>query len=239
MKQIEQTITTVEIAEMMEARHSDILSKLEGNSKSKGIIAIMGERKIPSADYFQESTYQDAQNKPRKCYKVTKLGCDFLANKFTGEKGILFTAKYVKKFREMEEVITRPSSALDKIGELLSQGIIEVNEKVETVDKKLEDFKNDLPMLAVDCDAITKSVKRKGTSCLGGYGSNAYKNKSLRTKVYTDIHREIRRQFGVDTYKEIKRSEMDKVLKIVANYTLPLVLVTEVTNSNSQLNLAV
>ena len=36
------------------------------------------------------------------CYEVTKIGCDFLANKFTGEKGILFTAKYVKRFNEME-----------------------------------------------------------------------------------------------------------------------------------------
>ena len=97
-----QTITTLEIAEMMEIRHSDILAKLEGNDKIKGIIPILTERKISSSDYFIPSTYHDSSGKENKCYKVTKLGCDFLANKFTGEKGILFTARYVKRFDEME-----------------------------------------------------------------------------------------------------------------------------------------
>ena len=56
------------------------------------------------ANYFIESTYNDRGRKLR-CYECTKLGCDMLANKMTGEKGILFTAKYVKKFSEMEKVL--------------------------------------------------------------------------------------------------------------------------------------
>ncbi|MCM1217200.1 MAG: phage regulatory protein/antirepressor Ant [Lachnospiraceae bacterium] len=101
----QKTITTLEIAEMMEMRHSDILAKLEGSEKSKGIIPILSERNFPLADYFQESIYLDTQGKPRKCYNVTKIGCDFLANKFTGEKGIVFTALYVKRFNEMERIL--------------------------------------------------------------------------------------------------------------------------------------
>ena len=53
--------------------------------------------------YFIKSSYVDAKGEERPCYLVTKLGCDFLANKFTGEKGVLFTAKYVKRFDEMEQ----------------------------------------------------------------------------------------------------------------------------------------
>ena len=106
-----QTITTLEIAEMMEVEHGEILKKLEGTTKPDGsvkqvgIIPVLSEGDFPVADYFQESTYLDAQGKPRKCYNVTRLGCDFLANKFTGEKGILFTARYVKRFHDMEDVI--------------------------------------------------------------------------------------------------------------------------------------
>ena len=87
---------------MMETEHSKLLRKLEGDGTRKGIIPILSEAHLGVADYFKESTYQDAQGKPRKCYNVTRLGCDFLANKFTGEKGVLFTAKYVKRFNEME-----------------------------------------------------------------------------------------------------------------------------------------
>lgn len=54
-----------------------------------------------------------------KCYLVTKLGCDFLANKFTGEKGVIFTAKYVKCFHEMEDTLEKAEHA--QIQELAKQ----------------------------------------------------------------------------------------------------------------------
>lgn len=102
------TITTVEIAEMMEVEHKEILKKLEGTRKPDGsvkqigIIPVLTRGNFPLSDYFALSTYKDSSGKENKCYNVTRLGCDFLANKFTGEKGILFTAKYVKRFNEME-----------------------------------------------------------------------------------------------------------------------------------------
>ena len=102
------TITTLEIAEMMELEHWQILRKLEGtknqdgSTKQVGIIQILTTNKIVVSDYFIPSTYKDASGKENKCYKVTKMGCDFLANKFNGEKGIIFTARYVKRFDEME-----------------------------------------------------------------------------------------------------------------------------------------
>ena len=93
---IEQTITTLEIAEMMGVQHWEIIRKLEGRTGRKGYIEILNDNHLVVVDYFQESNYIDAKGEPRKCYKVTKMGCDFLANKFTGEKGVIFTAKYVK-----------------------------------------------------------------------------------------------------------------------------------------------
>lgn len=99
------TITTLEVAEMMEVPHSDLLKKLEGRKDRKGYIQILGEGQMSVTDYFVKSTYMTAQNKEMPCYEVTKLGCDFLANKSTGEKGVLFTARYVKRFYEMENQI--------------------------------------------------------------------------------------------------------------------------------------
>lgn len=101
------TITTMEAAEMMEVSHSDILRKLDGRKDRKGYIQIMTESQMAVSDYFIPSTYRDASGKENKCYEVTKLGCDFLANKSTGEKGILFTARYVKRFYEMEHQISQ------------------------------------------------------------------------------------------------------------------------------------
>lgn len=104
-----QTITTLEIAEMMEIEHYKVLRKLDGREENgkhiKGYVEILTDSQMGASDYFYPSTYKDASGKKNRCYNVTKLGCDFLANKFTGEKGILFTARYVKRFDEMENQI--------------------------------------------------------------------------------------------------------------------------------------
>ena len=99
------TLTSLEVAEMMGMKHYQILEKLEGTKKSKGIIKTLNDHKIMVVDYFIKTTYRDTKGETRPCYLLTKMGCEFLANKFTGEKGILFTAKYVKKFNEMEQNI--------------------------------------------------------------------------------------------------------------------------------------
>lgn len=58
----------------------------------------MTKRKIPVSDYFIPSTYKDGSGKENKCYLFTKMVCEFIANKFTVGKVILFTVKYTKKF---------------------------------------------------------------------------------------------------------------------------------------------
>lgn len=84
-----QTITTLEIAKMMDMEHSKLLRKLDGGSDRKGYVEILGEAHLGVTDYFIKSTYITDQNKEMPYYKVTKLGCDFLTNKFTGEKRII------------------------------------------------------------------------------------------------------------------------------------------------------
>ena len=126
------TITTLEIAEMMEVPHSDILKKLEGRKDRKGYIQILGEGQMSVTDYFIKSSYVTTQNKEMPCYEVTKLGCDFLANKFNGEKGVLFTARYVKRFYEMEHKF------IEKNYETKATSLGEVASYTKEMDRRME-----------------------------------------------------------------------------------------------------
>lgn len=99
-----QTIPSYEVAEMMDRRHSRVLEMIEGKGKLIGIKDVLRKHNFVFSDYFIESTYKvEENNKSYKYYECTKMGCELLANKMTGEKGILFTAKYVKRFNEMEK----------------------------------------------------------------------------------------------------------------------------------------
>lgn len=113
----DQTITTMEIAEMMNVAHWQVLRKLDGRESKgkhiKGYVDILNDNQMVVSDFFVPATYLSEQNKEMPCYKVTKLGCEFLANKFTGEKGVLFTAKYIKRFHEMEDMIRGNARAVE------------------------------------------------------------------------------------------------------------------------------
>ena len=118
-------------------------------------------------------------------------------------------------------------------------GNVEINQKVDNLGKKIEQLEYDLPILGIEIDKITTAVKKKGVQCLGGKNSNAYQDKSLRGKVYNDIYRELKRQFGVSTYKAIKRSQCEKAIDIIDAYELPYVLLEQVQDSNAQMKMEV
>lgn len=95
----QKTIDSREVAEMIDKRHSDLLESIDGFAE-----ILRGQNgKFRSDDYFIESTYQAGTGKPYKCYLLTRKGCDMVANKLTGEKGVLFSAAYINKFHEMEQ----------------------------------------------------------------------------------------------------------------------------------------
>ena len=89
-----QRISSREVAEMMEySRHGDLLDKIDK------INEVFENGKIRSQDYWIESTYKvEGNNKSYKEYLVSKKGCEFIANKSTGEKGIIFTHRYMERF---------------------------------------------------------------------------------------------------------------------------------------------
>ncbi|MNP18477.1 Phage regulatory protein Rha [compost metagenome] len=138
------TISSLDVAEMMEIKHYQLLEKLEGTKTVKGIIPTMTDHKIVVSEYFIESSYKDTSGKNNKCYELTKMGCEFVANKFTGEKGVLFTAKYVKRFNEMEKTQSIDLTGLSPQLQLLismEQGIKEIEQRQEHQEQQLTAIK--------------------------------------------------------------------------------------------------
>lgn len=62
------------------------------------------------------------------CYKITKKGCEFIAHKLTGVKGTEFTAKYINKFHEMEQII---ADHIPQGKELLALAVLEAQKTIE------------------------------------------------------------------------------------------------------------
>ncbi|PCD16122.1 phage antirepressor KilAC domain-containing protein, partial [Clostridioides difficile] len=114
-----------EVAELIEKDHNQLLRSI------RGYISVLEQSaKLHTDDFFIESTYKNENNQKYPCYLLTKKGCDMVANKMTGEKGIIFTAIYVTKFEEMERELKEQQPKLPTTyKEALQQLLIEVEEK--------------------------------------------------------------------------------------------------------------
>ena len=94
-----------------------------------------------------------------------------------------------------------------------------------------------MPVLALDIDKIVKAKNKIAVTILGGKESEAYKDVNLRSTLYRDIERELRRQFNIHTHKELKRCEVDKAVELIKVYKPPLYLQEEIANKNKQLDI--
>ena len=99
MSRIEQVLTSLEVAQMVGKDHSKLLRDI------RNYVSQLGEAKIGFTDFFTESSYVTEQNKTMPCYLITKKGCEFIAHKLTGKKATEFTATYINRFHEMENVL--------------------------------------------------------------------------------------------------------------------------------------
>lgn len=99
------TIDSREVAKMVGKDHPHLLRDIKGYIE---YMEVLGESNIGFTDFFIPTTYTSRQNKELPRYDVTKKGCEFIANKLTGQKGTQFTAAYVTRFNQMELAVPQP-----------------------------------------------------------------------------------------------------------------------------------
>lgn len=147
------------------------------------------------------------------------------------------TSEVLPSIRKTGQYAQKKLSPIEQL-QLVQQATLQVHEEVEELRSDLNDFKETMPLLGVDMDALKKAVNTRVVDALGGIQSNAYKNKSVRANVYSDCWNELKRQFGfVKSYKEMKRNQLDQAISVVKRYQLPLVLEELVEDENAQLHL--
>ncbi len=99
------TLDSREVAKMIGKHHAHLMRDI------RCYINDMEENpKLDSHQFFIESNYKSSQGKLLSCYLLTKMGCEFVANKMTGKKGTLFTAQYVSLFNEYQASLKKPDS---------------------------------------------------------------------------------------------------------------------------------
>lgn len=114
-----QYISSRDIAEWTEKQHKHLIRDIE-----KYISVLSENEQSPNLSfgltprvegYFIADTYQaEDGGRAYKMFWCSRKGCEMIANKMTGKKGILFTAQYIEAFHAMEKECKKPKRELKR-----------------------------------------------------------------------------------------------------------------------------
>lgn len=230
-------LTTQQIAEAYGTDSRVISNNFNRNKEryieGKHYICLEDGEKREFVDHHQ---IDDGSKKASKLYLWTEKGAFLHAKSLNTDTAWEVYDRLVDNYFEKPKAV--PMTTDQKI-QLLAQGNVELTEKVNSIDKDLQEFKQDMPLLALECQRITWAKNNKIVPLMGGKSSPAYRDRSLRTKVYKDLDKQLKREFGVDTYKAIKRNQCNLAVKIIEAYKLPMFLKEEIDAENAQMSFEV
>ncbi|MGQ0421836.1 ORF6C domain-containing protein, partial [Bacillus sp. HC-Mk] len=162
--------------------------------------------------------YRDNRNRIQEKYILNFDAFMLVTMSYTTQKAMLLKVKYINEFNRMknyiqsqQQVSTDPMSIL----KLTFEALEGQKQELQHIKSDVKDLRENAPLYAIECDEVSKVVRKLGVLLLGGKESNAYRDVSLRKKVYSDIYSQLHREFGISSYKAIKRHHLDRAIQII------------------------
>ena len=225
-----ETIDSREVAEMIDMRHDNLMKKIRNYQR------ILDSSKLRSQDFFVPSTYVNNQNKEQPCYLLTKKGCEMVANKLTGEKGVIFTAKYVNRFEEMEKQIKIPKTDREIL--LLSVKVQEETaQRVDKLEVKVNGLENTLTIDHGQQLKLQSICKSRIISLLGGKDTPAYKE--LSKQLFSFIWRDFKQYFNISSYRDCLITDFENAVNYLKTWTSDNNMKLKIDLVNSQTRLEI
>ena len=200
-------IDSREVAERTGKKHAHLLRDIRGYK------AIIDQNpNLDSEDFFIEGHYESNNKQSYNCYYLTRKGCDMVANKLTGKKGVLFTAEYVNKFEEMEKRLSSNSLIIKLDSYMIDDPIaraqrwIEERKEAESTIHMLEESKG---LNSLEVTSALRAIKNKISgriSSMSSFGT---------TQEFAEIKRKVFENFDVKKWEDIPSYKLTDVLVFI------------------------
>ncbi|GAA0083175.1 ORF6N domain-containing protein [Clostridium sp. CTA-6] len=133
----------------------------------------------------------------------------------------------------IEDVLIENLQQMKDVKQQLNQVSYTALEAKQTSEENKEQIK-EFPLFTIDSKELSRVVSRVAIKCLGGKGTPAYKE--LNRKVFSDIYKQVWREFDVTSCAAIKRKYLDDAKKFISEYKLPRALADEIEILNNQVS---
>ena len=228
MKNEQAVTTSLDIAENFEKQHKHVIEAIESKIQS-------AENSAHYKSMFAEGVYQDSRNRNQKMYYMNRDGFAFIAFGFTGSRADEFKLKYIQAFNKMEQINSQPPSNT----KLLLRASLEHEEKIEALETDVADLKQEINLSRSQKHRLSGLVRKNVYNALGGKRAQAYNDRNLRARLYSNHWREIKNYFDVEAYEEIPKLKFDEAIEFAELWEPSTELKILIKERNNQIPLVI
>ena len=181
-----------------ELKHKEFMRKIRNEIEKLKRVGINDQRSFTLVKYI------DKKGEERPCYELNRDGMLQILN----SESALVRHKTIEYIRALEERVNYPVEIYKLI-----EGYGERLNRVERLTDSYE-------VTASQRKAIKEARSTRVRELLGGKHTKAYKNRSMKAKVFSEIGRIYNNYFNIPTYECTPRNKFEEAIKLIKEYSL-------------------
>lgn len=150
-----------------------------------------------------------------------------------GKQARQYFIEVEKAFKEQYRLPQTPEEKLALTMEVTTR----INKRLGKVEEKIIEIESKQEINSDQRYKLWVTRNRKAIEVLGGKESDAYQDKSLTRKVFRALERDLKDNFTISRYEDLRRDEFDSAIKFIENWYPPYPLKREISLKNSQMRI--
>ncbi|WP_072540085.1 Rha family transcriptional regulator [Lactiplantibacillus plantarum] len=204
MKNKQAVTSSLQVAEVFEKNHRDVLKAITNLKKDVRNFAQM----------FSETNIPDSYGRNRRAFYMNRDGFTLLAMGFTGDKALKFKLKYIEAFNSMEEQVKLPTSPRE-IARLALQANEETNQRLDSVEGDVKDLKENQVIPNPEYSALNRRVNQRVSEVAHSYGHITQKQ---RGELFKDIGSGIKKIANVSARSMLRKKDYQMVMDFINDW---------------------
>ncbi|WP_432788337.1 Rha family transcriptional regulator [Lactiplantibacillus plantarum] len=204
MKNKQAVTSSLQVAEVFEKNHRDVLKAITNLKKDVRNFAQM----------FSETNIPDSYGRNRRAFYMNRDGFTLLAMGFTGDKALKFKLQYIEAFNSMEEQVKLPTSPRE-IARLALQANKETNQRLDSVEGDVKDLKENQVIPNPEYSALSRRVNQRVSEVAHSYG---HITKKQRGELFKDINGGIKKIANVSARSMLRKKDYQMVMDFINDW---------------------
>ncbi|GGE47956.1 antirepressor [Pullulanibacillus camelliae] len=176
-----------------------------------------------SLSNFGESTYTNDRGREYSKVIMTEQGFTLLVMGYTGKEAMKFKEKYIKKFHEMREKLQQNVVPMDEKQSLIAAMKLSTMVAEETEELKSITAQHSKKLLELDGKieeqiTLDHGEQRRLQKEVAKRVYHFTEDKHEASRLFKELYREIKDRFGVSSYKDVKRKELNQAIQYVGHW---------------------